>query len=372
MEILFHGRSPITISWGMSAAETQMDDHKEPTLDRDEFVKVWHEYGLRFSVFVPDHQPKPDTWEPDVAEFDERGRVNPHYLKHWKFLPRTKEFLRERYAKYGSLQGPTIFFDCLVRKFQKPMHYVRVERESGPDFFEVKDGPEWYEKAIRMGIFDWQVGFSCRSVLCQRSWCPMHRGHRPHRINHVDIYGLITVFERIPAATAKTQVGKWFGMKLGELESTGARTSTRLRRKVSKKAFDDLMKEYANVRTHQVKELIGRLHGLITRSPLVEWHRRQFDEDHAFISDKAATNLYKINGPAAKAYVWLLTRQEELARNTRSPSLSVSDSELAKAIGVSKPTAQTYRKVLERLKLIESVEEKRGEIKEIRIARVRY
>ncbi len=349
-----------------------MDDPKDTTLDRDEFVKAWHEYGLRFSVFVPDHQPKPDTWEPEVEQFDEKGRVNPHYLKHWKFLPRTKEFLRERYAKYGILQGPTLFFDCLVREFQKRMHYLRVERESGPDFFPVNDTKAWYEKAIRMGIFDWQVGFSCRSVLCERAWCPMHRGHHPHWINHVDIYGLITVFERIPAATAKTQVGKWFGMKLGELESSGARTSERLRRKVSKKEFYDLMKEYENVRVHQVRELVRRLHALITRSPLVEWHRRQFDEDSAFLSDQAAGNLYKIDGPAVKAYVWLLIRQEELARNTRGSGLSVSDSELGDAVRVSKPTAQSYRKTLEKLKLIQTLKSKRGKIEEIRIVRVRY
>ena len=179
---------------------------------------------------------------------------------------------------------------------------------------------------------------------------------------------------KIPAQPLKSRADnrKWFGMKLGELESTWARTSKRLRRKVSKKAFDDLMKQYANMRTHQVKDLIGRLHALITRSPLVEWHRRQFDEDHAFISDKAAVNLYKVNGPAAKAYVWLLIRQEELSRNTRSPRLSVSDSELAEAIGVSKPTAQTYRKTLEKLKLIEISKDNRGKIKEIRILRVRY
>jgi hypothetical protein len=151
--------------------------------------------GLRFSVFVPAHQPKPDTWDPDVEEFDEKGRVNAHYLKHWKFFVRTKEFLRERYSKYRVLESPSLFFDCLVLKFQNPMHYVRIEGEAGPDFFPVNDTQEWYERAIRMGIFDWQVGFSCRSVLCQRGWCPMHRGN-PNRINPVDIYGLLTVFER--------------------------------------------------------------------------------------------------------------------------------------------------------------------------------
>ncbi len=54
-----------------------MDNPKDTNVDRNEFVKAWHEYGLRFSVFVPDHQPKPDTWEPDVAEFDDKGRSTP-------------------------------------------------------------------------------------------------------------------------------------------------------------------------------------------------------------------------------------------------------------------------------------------------------
>ncbi|MFC1833868.1 hypothetical protein ACFL2Q_03925 [Thermodesulfobacteriota bacterium] len=348
-----------------------MPDPKDSTIDRDEFVKAWHEYGLQFSVFVPEHQPKPDTWEPDVAEFDARGRVNPHYLKHWKFLARTKEFLRERYPEHGILEGPTLFFDCLVRKFQKKMYYVRVEEESGPNFFPVNDTQAWYEKVIRMGIWDWQVGFSCRSVLCQRSWCSMHRGN-PRRINPVDIYGLLTVFETIPAVTAKTHVGKWFGMKLGDLAGAGIKTPTRHRRQVSKQAVYDLFTQYENMRTHQVKELIRRLHSLIKGSPWVEWHRRQFDDEHAFMADKAADNLYKINGPAVKAYAWLLIRQEESARSTRGPKFNVSDSELAEGIGVSKPTARTYRQTLSKLGLIEVGQQKRGKSQGLCITKVKY
>jgi hypothetical protein len=348
-----------------------MEDPKDSDEKLNSLVAAWHAYGAQFSVFVPQQQPAPTTWEPDVEEFDAKGPVNPHYLKHWKFLPRTREFLRDRYEKYQILQGPTLFFDCLVPKFQPRMKYVRVESESGPDFFEVKDTQDWYEKAIRMGIFDWQVGFSCRSVLCQRGWCPLHRVN-PHRISPLDIYGLLSMFERIPATTAKAQVGKWFGMKLGELEATGAKTAKRHRRKVPKKAFYDLLKEYANMRTHQVKELSGRLHTLIMGSPLVEWHRRLFDEASAFLSDKAAANLYKISGPAAKAYIWLLIRQEELARDTRGPKLSISDSELAVAIGVSKPSAQTHRKALTKLKLVEVKEVRSGKTAEMRIVKAKY
>lgn len=348
-----------------------MDDPENSFLDRDELVRAWQDYGLRFSVFVPDHQPRPATWEPDVHEFDENGLVNPHYLKHWKFLAGTKEFLQARYSKYEILLGPTLFFDCLVPKFQNPMHYVRVERESGPDFFEVKDSPVWYEKAIRMGIFDWQVGFSCRSVPCQRGWCPMHRGN-PRRINPVDIYGLITVFEGIPAVTAKRAVGKWFDLKLGDLQAEGGKSPIKYRRKVPKQAVYAVFERFENMRAHQVQELVGRLHALIKGSPSVERHRRLFDDDHAFIADKAADNLYRINGPAAKAYVWLLLRQEELARDTKGPKLAVTDSELGEAIGVTKTTAQNYRKILSKLGLIDASEHKSRNSKRIRITRVKY
>lgn len=348
-----------------------MSHSDSTTFDRDEFVKAWHEYGLRFSVFVPDHQPKPDTWEPDVSESYQKDRTNPHYLKHWKFLARTKGFLRERYAKYNVLEGPTLFFDCLVRKYQNPMRYVQVEQESGPDFFPVDDRKAWYEKAIRMGIWDWQVGLSCRSILCQRSWCLMHRGN-PHRINPVDIYGLLTVFERIPAVTAKDQVGKWFGMKLGDLESSGKKKSVTLRRKVSKQTVYELLKKYGNMRSHQVKELIGHLHALVIGSELVEWHRRQFDDNYAFLSDKTADNLYRINGPAVKAYVWLLIRQEEVARNTRGPKFNVSDAELAQGLGVTKRTACNYREQLGKLGFVEISVENRRKSSVIQITKVKY
>jgi hypothetical protein len=126
------------------------------------------------------------------------------------------------------------------------------------------------------------------------------------------------------------------------------------------------------MRTHQVKEMISRLHSLIMGSPVVEWHRRLFDGDYAFISDKAASNLYKIKGPAAKAYIWLLIRQEELAAATRGPKLSVNDAELGQAIGATKTTAQNYRNILTKLKLIEIVKTKAGKINHITITKVKY
>lgn len=96
-----------------------MDDPKERDDESNKLVEAWHAYGAQFTVFVPQQQPAPTTWDPDMDEFGEKGRVSPHYLKHWKYLDQTKDFLRERYAKYKILQGPSLIFECLIRKFQR-------------------------------------------------------------------------------------------------------------------------------------------------------------------------------------------------------------------------------------------------------------
>ncbi len=349
-----------------------MDDPKSSDEERNKLVEAWHAYGAQFTLFVPQQQPAPTTWVPDVEEFDDKGRVNPHYLKHWKYLPQTKDFLRERYAKYKILTGPALIFDCLIRKFQpRIFNKSRLDAHGNPNFYEVNDSYEWYERAIRMDIFEWQVGFSCRSYLCERDWCLMHR-RNPKRIVPVDMYSLIATFEGISVAAAKSQVGKWFGMKLGDFESKGVRPSTRLRRKVPKKEILAVLARYTTVRTQHVSALIAELAGTIQGSELVEWHRRMFDDDYAFLKDRAADNLYKIKGPAVKAYVWLLIRREELARSTRGPKLEVSDMELAEAVGVSKRTACTYREELTKLRLVTAQEKKDSKIGELTITKVKY
>ncbi|MFH0825208.1 MAG: hypothetical protein V2B18_20850 [Pseudomonadota bacterium] len=83
-----------------------------------------------------------------------------------------------------------------------------------------------------------------------------------------------------------------------------------------------------------------------------EPHVEEFDEEHVFMRDRAADSLYRINGPAVKADVWLLCRQEELARSTRWPELEVSDKEPAEELGVSEVTACSYREELARLRLV--------------------
>ena len=121
-----------------------------------------------------------------------------------------------------------------------------------------------------------------------------------------------------------------------------------------------------------MRALIEEMSGIINRSDVVEWHRRMFDDDYAFIKDRVVDNLYKIKGPAAKAYLWLLMRQEELARSTRGPKLSVSDSELAEALGVTKRTARNYREELVKLKLATASEKKASKIGELEITSVKY
>lgn len=336
-------------------------------------VERWRAYGERFAVFLPEHQPIPETWEPNIAEKDTRGRINPQYLKQWKFFARTREFLRERYADHKILQGPSLFFDCLVPHFQKRIRHRWYEDQHGnPIAFEVKDDHTWYHNAVRMGLFGSEVGFSCRSTLCERPWCPIHR-RNPHRMVSVDIYGLISLFENIPLTSSKNVIGKWWGVKLGDLEGKGVRTGKRLRRKVPKKAVYDVLARYgSNVRAHHVDALIQDLRDLIRGCPSVEWHGRLFDDDHAFLSNQVMDNLVKINGPAVKAYLWLLIRQEELARNTRGPKLKVSDSELASALGISKTTASKYREHLVNLGLVGTTKPLSRHSGELAISKVKY
>lgn len=289
---------------------TGSNDHTDSSEDAAaSLVELWREYGKRFTVLVPEQQPVPEVWDPQVPETDDKGRTNPQYLKHWKFLDRTKEFLRDHYSDYGILEGPSLYFNCLVPKFQDRMlHRWALDQSGDPTAYPVNENRSWYHKAIRMGIFRRQIGFSCRSVLCERHWCRLHR-ENPNRINPVDIYGLIGAFENISLTAAKTRLGKWWGVRLGDLNAEGIQETRRSRHRVPKKAILDLLNQHSNMRTQHVGGLIRDLVGLIRTSPLVEWHGRMFDEDHSFFSKKVTKNLFRINNPAAKAYVWLLIGQ---------------------------------------------------------------
>lgn len=348
-----------------------MSDEQDLNAQRTRMMEIWHEYGKTFNSFVPEEQPFPDEWEPDVPGSDDKGRLSPQALKHWEQLFPTKEFLRKRYAEHNILEGPALRFDCLVPKFQRRMSYRVAEDEHGnPQHIPVRDVGEWYDSALRLGIFRSQVGFSCRSMLCERRWCKLHR-ENPQRINPVDIYSLIDIFEGCGLAQAVSIVAKGFGVKLQAFESGAGVPVKGYRYAVPKRAVYDLLARYPNMRHQHVEAFIREAAQLIQGCELVPWHGRMFDEERAFLSQKVIRNLYAIKSPAAKAYLWLLIYQEEVARNTKE-EFSVTDAELGQALAVSKTTAANYREQLQGMGLVRTGIEKMGKIDQIRVEIVKY
>ncbi len=349
----------------------------DPDERRNWLVERWYAYGDHFSVFVPDEQPRPDVWDFPEAELDDKGRLDPQVLKRWEYLPQTKELLRQRYGKFHILETPALWFDCLVPKFQNQMHYKVLDSEG--NFLEVDDNHEWYDNVLRMGVFKWQVGFSCSSVKCEREWCKLNLKN-PHRINPIDIYSIIQVFEGVSTATALSEVAKWFNLKLRPLESRGIFKTRTPRYAVPKWTVYSLIRQYRDTRHQHLDAFLKEATAIIQSSALVEWHGRMFDEATAFLSTQLMDNLYKINDFAVKAYLWLLIRQEELARQTaphkakhkKKWEFRVSDAELATALVVSPPTAARYRKILHNLGLVEVQQEHIGRKIERYIIKAKY
>ena len=96
---------------------------------RDELLKLWREYGKTYNVFVPEEQPDPHVWDRELPAPDDKGTLDPQALKHWRYFEKTRDFLRERYADHGILVGPSLIFDCLVPKYQKPMDIPADKRK---------------------------------------------------------------------------------------------------------------------------------------------------------------------------------------------------------------------------------------------------
>jgi hypothetical protein len=348
-----------------------MKDPKDSDDQRDIMLKAWHEYGKNFSAFPPEEQPFPDIWEPEIPGPDEKGRLHLDALKHWEYLFPNKDFLHQRYAKYHVLEGPSLWFDCLVPKRQRRIRHRKGEDQEGqPVFLDVKDSHEWYDSSLRIGIFKWQVGFSCRSVLCQRKWCKLHRDN-PHRINPADIYSLVDLFEGCGFGQAISIVSKWFGVKIQPFDSKGTEQVQGYRYSVSKEAVYELLSRYADMRHQHVESFVKEAVELIKGSEVVPWHRRKFGTDCAFFSLKVVGNLYRIKSPAAKAYLWLLIQQEEAARNTKT-AFKVTDGQVAEDLSVTRMTAGNYREQLLELRLVEVEETKIGRKREIWVRKVKY
>src|SRR5208283_5267592 len=208
-------------------------------------AQTWLEYGARYAVFPPEAQPVPDVWEPDIPAPDSKGRTHPDALKVWYLLPEMMDFLEARYGI--TFQGSPFVFDCPVRKLQgRVLFHDKAEtrywawKGDLPWVYRPKDDdPSWYAKAIRLSIGkNGKLGFSCTSQTCFRMWCALHVTQK-HRLENVDIYKLVQVFEALPRArNAKKIVADYFGVKLAKFNVARRATKKKqVRYKVSKEGI---------------------------------------------------------------------------------------------------------------------------------------
>jgi hypothetical protein len=183
-------------------------------------LKLWHEYGKVYNVFVPAEQPDPHDWDRELPESDERGTLDPQALKHWAYFEKTRDFMRQRYSDYGILSGAALIFDCLVPRFQKPLN-IPADKRAQYKLPKQGDPPDWYENSLRMIItFQGEVGFVCNSEDCQRRKCKLSR-HNPRLISPCEIFSLVQFFHGYRSvATAKSIIAEEFG-RLGKFEAHG-------------------------------------------------------------------------------------------------------------------------------------------------------
>jgi hypothetical protein len=324
-------------------------------MDRDKLVEAWKRYGETYNVFVPAEQPTPkgEGWDRPMPEPSESGTLDPQLMKHWRFFAATRNFLRQRYADHGTLQGPALTFDCLVPKYQKPMK----GSESKKGKRKKKDDPEeWYAGAVRMLMTDdGEVGFTCRSRECFRTQCKLNL-QNPKRKSPVDIFSLIQIFHGYRSvAKATTIVAEAFEIRIGKFEFKDVEKKPLIKRyAVPKWAINDLIQRFSDMRQQEVRSLVDEAVDLIGTSQVLELgHGRVFSNYFAFLWPQIIDNevLQKINGPAIRLYLWLLVEQEERARRNEF-TVRLTDVEIAQALGASKQTIGRYRQELEKLGLL--------------------
>lgn len=140
---VYHCRSPWqtpTMGWN------SIDEEKDK---RSGLLRLRHEYGKTFNVFLPSEQPDPHNWDRPLTAPDNSGTIDPQALKHWRYFERTRGFLRQRYSEHGIPAGPTLVFDCLVPKFQKPLD-IPPETRKQCNLPLKGDPPEWYTEELLM------------------------------------------------------------------------------------------------------------------------------------------------------------------------------------------------------------------------------
>jgi len=324
---------------------------EDPLERRKWMVKLWREdYGERFSVFDPDDQPAPELeswqpgmWEPYDPKADKDGNYDTKIIRHLKWFEETKRFLK---ARYEIAIGPDLFFDC------KAMHCQgRFSEEIAPE----KERP-WYIRALRLGIFLFDgklgIGFSCRSLSCQRKQCALNLKNR-NRLNRVDIYQLLQIFEgekALPFAQAVTVVSKEFD---SPLHGFGQPYYA-----VPKEAAYRQLKLY----NRKIPSLIKNFSNLCRRSRLVYFDLKPPTDkpfrDHFFFPAAMVTEgtLEKINSPVVVTYVYLwMLRIEQLRQNRfefelPTPAEMEKDTE-SRGFKISRRSIQRHIAVLEAAKV---------------------
>ena len=287
---------------------------EDPLERRKWMLKLWREdYGARFAVFEPQDQPAPelaswhsDMWEPYEPKPDEKGDYDPGAIRHVRWFERTKEFLQDR---YGFTIGPDLFFDCRAMQYQgRFSEEVTHEKER-----------LWYIRALRIGTFLFNgklgVGFSCRSLGCQRKRCPLNLKDRDRedRLNRVDLYQLLQIFEgeaAMPMARSVAEVSQWFGLPLhgfGQAHYAVPQQSV-----------------YRQIQRYQknIPALVRNFSNLCKRSPLVYFDiKPPTDEAQGcfFFPQAVITGgvLEKIDSPAVVTYLYMWMLKMEQAQQNR-------------------------------------------------------
>jgi hypothetical protein len=292
-----------------------MDEDQEQD-KRAELLNLCREYGKTYNVFVPAEQPDPHDWDRELPKPDEKGILDPQGLKHWQYFEKTRDFLRERYADHGILAGPSLFFDCLVPKYQEPLD-IPADKRKQYKLPKRGDPPEWYDKVLRIIITSQgEVGFVCNSEDCQRRKCKLNL-HNEKRISPCDLFSLIQIFHGYSSvASAKVIVAEEFG-KLGKFQAHGVEEKRKIvRYAVPKDKLLDLVQRYRNMRRQNIDPLITEAEDLIRASEKVELeHTRSFSDEFAYFWPQILDDqiIERIHGAAVRLYLWLLVKQEEAA-----------------------------------------------------------
>ena len=284
---------------------------EDPLERRKWMLKLWREdYGARFSVFDPDDQPAPELerWQPGMWETydprpDKEGDYDPRTIRHIRWFEETKGFLKVRYE---TVIGPDLFFDCEAMERQGSCsEQVTPEREH-----------LWYIRALRLGMFLFGgklgVGFSCRSLSCQRRRCSLNLKNN-NRVNRVDLYQLLQIFEGervMPLAQAVAEVSKAFDIPLhgfGQPYFALPREAVYRQLKLYSRKIPSLIKNFSNLclRSHLVYFSL--------KPPADKPFRDHLLFPEAMITDGT---LEKINSPAVVTYIYLwMLRMEQLRQN---------------------------------------------------------